>query len=95
MYFAMDVDDVPAAVGSRPDRLTTVSGPKERDVRHTVEHIVDSVSGLPVLNAPETDDIPVLGSVGQGSAARRGADYVRVEQGFVELIFTEIMRFSC
>ena len=29
-YFAMDVDEVPAVVGSRPDRLSDVSGPQER-----------------------------------------------------------------
>ena len=29
VYFAMDVDEVPAAGGSRPDRLTPVSGPLE------------------------------------------------------------------
>ena len=50
-HFAMDVDEVPAAVGSRPDRLSPVSGPQEQVQRHTVEQIVDSALGLPILNA--------------------------------------------
>ena len=51
-YFAMDVDDVPAAGGSRPDRLHDVSGPQERVQRRTVQQIVD-YPFFPVLDAPE------------------------------------------
>ena len=36
LYYPMDVDDVPAVRGSRPDRLTEV-GPQERVLRRTVE----------------------------------------------------------
>ena len=51
-FFAMDVDEVPAAGGSRPDRLAPVSGPQERVLRHTVEQAGDVVPGLPALDAP-------------------------------------------
>ena len=51
VYFAMDVDDVPAALGSRPDRLLDVSGPQERGQRRTVQQIVDPVP-LPTLDDP-------------------------------------------
>ena len=50
-YFAMDLDEVPAAGGSRPDRLAAVSGPQERVQRHFVEHLVEPVRGVPVLDA--------------------------------------------
>ena len=46
----MDVDEVPAAVGSRPDRLSPVSGPQERVPRHTVEQIVDTALVVPFLD---------------------------------------------
>ena len=36
----MDVDEVPAIGGSRPDRLPDVSGPQERVQRRTVQQIV-------------------------------------------------------
>ena len=49
-YFAMDVDEVPAA-GSRPDRLTEVR-PQERVLRRTVEQNVEPVRVVPVLDAP-------------------------------------------
>ena len=49
VYFSMDVDDVLAAVGSRPDRLSPVSGPQERVQRHSVEQIVDFAHGLQML----------------------------------------------
>ena len=49
-YFAMDVDEVPAA-GSQPDQLTEVR-PQERVLRRTVEQIVEPVRGVPVLDAP-------------------------------------------
>ena len=51
-YFAMDVDDVPAAGGSRPDRLLDVSGPQERVQRRTVEQLVDSPPVVPSLDSP-------------------------------------------
>ena len=52
-YFAMDADEVPVAGGSRPDRLASVSGLQERfSAAHIVEQIVDSVPGMPVLDAP-------------------------------------------
>ena len=50
-HFAMDVDEVLAAGGSRPDRLAPVSGPQERVLRHTVEQAGDVVPGLPALDA--------------------------------------------
>ena len=50
VYFAMDVDDVPAALGSRPDRLSEVR-PQERAQRRTVQQIVDPVP-LPTLDDP-------------------------------------------
>ena len=52
VYFAMDVDDMLAASGSRPDRLIPVSGPQERVPRHTVEQFVDCVPVVPLLDAP-------------------------------------------
>ena len=42
VYFAMDVDDVPAVLGSRPDRLTEVR-PQDQFQRRTVQQIVDAV----------------------------------------------------
>ena len=58
VYYPMDVDDVPAARGSRPDRLSAVSGPQERVPRHIVEQIVDIVPVVPLLHvpAPQTVD---------------------------------------
>ena len=46
------MDEVPAAGGSRPDRLAPVSGPQERVLRHTAEQAGDVVPGLPALDAP-------------------------------------------
>ena len=57
MYYPMDVDDVPAARGSRPDRLLDVSGPQERVQRRTMEQIVDSAPFLPSLDVP----VPLMG----------------------------------
>ena len=58
VYYPMDVDDVPAARGSRPDRLSAVSGPQERVPRRIVEHIVDIVPVVQLLHvpAPQTVD---------------------------------------
>ena len=52
VHFAMDVDDVPAALGSRPDRLSEVR-PQERVQLRTVQQIVDLVPLLPTLDDPE------------------------------------------
>ena len=51
-YFAMDVDEVPAVGGSRPDRLPDVSGPQERVQRRTVQQTIDIIVPLPMLDAP-------------------------------------------
>ena len=60
MYYPMDVDDVPAAGGSRPDRLLDVSGPQERVQRRTVEQIVDPVPEVPLLDAPVPQTVDQL-----------------------------------
>ena len=39
--------------GSRPDRLSAVSGPQERVLRRTVEQIVDCVPVVPLLHTSE------------------------------------------
>ena len=41
-HFFLD-DDEPPAAGSRPDRIATLSGLEERDLRRTVQQIVDAV----------------------------------------------------
>ena len=45
--FFLDLDEAPAARGSRPDRLTEVR-PQERDQQHTVEQIISA----PMLDVP-------------------------------------------
>ena len=66
MYYPMDVDDVPAARGSRPDRLSDVSGPQERVQRRTVEQIVDrrglppGQGGIEILAAAMLADVAVV-----------------------------------
>ena len=50
VYHPMDVDDVPAARSSRPDRLLDVSGPQEQVQRRTVEQIDDAVPVVPLLH---------------------------------------------
>ena len=57
VYYPMDVDDVPAARGSRPDRLVDVR-PQERVPRRIVEQTVDTVPVVPLLHvpAPQTVD---------------------------------------
>ena len=57
LYCPMDVDDVPAARGSRPDRLSEVR-PQERVLRRTVVQNVDAVT-FPTL------DVPMPRKVGQ------------------------------
>ena len=47
LHYPMDVDDLPAAGSSRPDRLTEVR-PQERVQRHTVEQIILA----PMLDVP-------------------------------------------
>ena len=60
VYYPMDVDDVPAASGSRPDRLLDVSGPQERVQRRTMEQIVDCVPEVPLLDAPVPQTVDQL-----------------------------------
>ena len=57
-YTALDVDEVPVAGGSRPDRLLNVSGPQERVLRRTVEQLIDSALVVPLLDVlvPQTVD---------------------------------------
>ena len=62
-YFAMDVDEVPAAV-SRPDRLTEVR-PQERVLRRTVEQNVEPVLDAPVPQMVE-HVVDVLKIIGRG-----------------------------
>ena len=50
-HFFLD-DDEPPAAGSRPDRIAALSGPQERDLRRTVEQIVDAVPLVPLLDDP-------------------------------------------
>ena len=50
VYYPMDEDDVLAARGSRPDRLSAVSGLQERVPRHIVEQIVDIVPVVQLLH---------------------------------------------
>ena len=50
VYFAMDVDDVPAVLGSQLDGLSEVK-PQERVLRRTVEQNVDVVT-FPALDVP-------------------------------------------
>ena len=38
--------------GSRPDRIATLSAPQERDLRRTVQQIVDAVLLVPLLDDP-------------------------------------------
>ena len=50
-HFTLDDDDsVPELGGSRLDRIATLSGPQERDLRRTVEQIVDAVPLVPLLD---------------------------------------------
>ena len=58
--YPMDVDDVPAASGSRPDRLLDVSGLQERVQRRTMEQIVDCVPVVPLLDAPVPQTVDQL-----------------------------------
>ena len=51
-YHDLDDVSVPELGGSRPDRLSAVSGPQERVQRHTVEQMADGAPVLPMLEAP-------------------------------------------
>ena len=74
-YFALDVEDVPAA-SPRPDWLSAVSGPLERVQRHTVEQMGDCVPVVPLL------DVPVPQLVDQLVVVLQGLDkFTPVEQG--------------
>ena len=46
VWYPMDVDDVPAAKGSRPDRLLDVSGPQIVDQLVDVLKIIDTTSSV-------------------------------------------------
>ena len=59
VYYPMDVDDVPAASGSRPDRLVDVR-PQERVPRRIVEQLVDYVPVVPLLDAPVPQTVDQL-----------------------------------
>ena len=59
--FSLDVEDVPA-VGSRPDRLFTVSGPQARVQRRTVQQIID-IAPLPILDDPAPQMVEQLPDV--------------------------------
>ena len=61
-YFAMDVDEVPAVGGSRPDRVSDVSGPQERVQRRIVQQTIDVVP-LPTLDAPVPQMVGQLAEV--------------------------------
>ena len=54
-HFFLD-DDEPPAAGSRPDRIATLSGPQERDLRRTVQQIVGAVPLVPLLD----DHVPQM-----------------------------------
>ena len=57
-YFNLDDNDsVPELGGTRPDRLSAVSGPQERVPRRIVEQIVDIVPVVPLLHVPEPQTV--------------------------------------
>ena len=55
--FGLSFDEEPG--GSRPDPLAGVR-PKEQVTRHTVEQIIDSAPGLPMLDAPVPQTVDQL-----------------------------------
>ena len=71
LYYPMDVDDLPVAGGSRPDRLTEVR-PQEVQ-RRTVEQNVDAVT-FPTL------DVPMPQKVDQPLALLLSAHFLDPEQ---------------
>ena len=63
-HFTLDDDDsVPELGGSRPDRIATLSGPQERDLRRTLEQIVDAVPLVPLLDDPVPQTVEQLQDV--------------------------------
>ena len=74
-HFFLD-DDEPPAAGSRPDRLSAVSGPQERVQRRSVAQIEVTVPLVPSL------DVPVPQMVDQLVVVLQGLDMsTPVEQG--------------
>ena len=61
-HFFLD-DDEPPAAGCRPDRIATLSGPQERDLRRTVEQIVDAVRLVHLLDDPVPEMVDQLPDV--------------------------------
>ena len=60
-HFTLDDDDsVLELGGSRRDRIATLSGPQERDLRRTVEQIVDAVPLVPLLDDPVPQTVKQL-----------------------------------
>ena len=59
-HFFLD-DDEPPAAGSRPDRLSAVSGPQERVQRRSVAQIEVTVPSVPILDVavPQMVDVMV------------------------------------
>ena len=69
-HFTLDDDDsVPELWGSRPDRIVTLSGPQERDLRRIVEQIVDAVPLVPLLDNPVPQVVEQLPNLVQFFAA--------------------------
>ena len=69
-HFTLDDDDsVPELGGSRPDIIDTLSGPQERDLRRTVEQIVDAVPLVPLLDDPVPQTVEQLPNLVQFFAA--------------------------
>ena len=69
--FELSFEEEPG--GARPDRLCEVR-PKDRDLRRTVDQIVDAVPGLPAL------DVPVPQMVDQPLVLLAGFDVLVPEQ---------------
>ena len=68
-HFFLD-DDEPPAAGSRPHRIATLSGPQERDLRRTVEQIVDAVPLAPLLDDPVSQMVEQLPNIVEFFAAQ-------------------------
>ena len=64
-HFFLD-DDEPPAAGSRPDRLSAVSGPQERVQRRSVAQIEVTVPSVPILDVPVPQMVDQLVVVLQG-----------------------------
>ena len=92
VYFAVDVDDVPAALGSRPDQLSEV---RQEDLRRSVQQMVDAVPSLPTLNAPAPQMVEQLVHFSKFLGVHSPAEQVidvpkisqdRTRQGLVEYL---------